>query len=195
MFCHKCGASLPDGATVCPDCQTILSSNKYSDMEMRAQKPTRDTDDHFESAMRGSVHDGPHFGSPLSTNRDILILIALSLITCGVYHYLFVNSLANDVNVACEGDGGETPGGLVYFLLTVFTCGIYSLIWWYSVSERLKRNASRYRVNYVEDSTTVLLMLLLGGITCGICTVVGMHYVLRSANTICAAYNREHGMA
>jgi hypothetical protein len=83
--------------------------------------------------------------------------ILLSLITCGIYGYYFIYKLAEEVNIACEGDGEQTSGLVAFILLSFITCGIYAYYWYYKLGNRLAANAVRYNLNFQENGTTVLM--------------------------------------
>lgn len=127
------------------------------------------------------------------TNRSLLMYILLNFITCGIYSYIFIYGLANDVNEVCGGDGQKTGGLLAFILLNLVTCGIYSLIWWYKLCNRIAVNGPRYGVTIQENGTTFLLWSLLGSLLCGIGPFIALHQVLRNMNTLCAAYNHQSG--
>lgn len=63
----------------------------------------------------GPNYSGPGV-TPLKTDRGLLGYIVLSILTCGIYSYYFIYTVARDVNTACAGDGKST-GGLVQFIL------------------------------------------------------------------------------
>lgn len=132
-------------------------------------------------------------GSPLKTDRGLLGYILLTLITCGIYSYYFIYTVARDVNTACEGDGKSTGGLLQFILLSILTCGIYSWIWQYSLGNRLAANAPRYGMNFQENGTTVLLWDLFGIFLCGIGPFIAMNIIIKNTNSICMAYNRSKG--
>ena len=129
----------------------------------------------------------------LKTDRGLLGYILLSIITCGIYSYYFIYSVAKDINVACEGDGKSTGGLLKFILLSFFTCGIYSWIWEYSIGNRLASNAPRYGLNFHENGTTIIMWNLFGLLICGIGPFVAMNIIIKNTNSICAAYNRSKG--
>ena len=80
---------------------------------------------------------GPNYSgsgvTPLKTDRGLLGYIVLSILTCGIYSYYFIYTVARDVNTACAGDGKSTGGLVQFILLSILTCGIYS---WRSVIYR-----------------------------------------------------------
>lgn len=132
-------------------------------------------------------------GMPLKTDRGLLGYIFLSLITCGIYGYYFIYTVARDVNVACSGDGKSTGGLVQFILLSFITCGIYSLWWQYSLGNRLAENAPRYGMSFTENGTTVLLWYLVGWLLCGLGPIFAMNIIIKNTNSICMAYNRAHG--
>ena len=129
----------------------------------------------------------------LKTDRGLLGYILLSIITCGIYSYYFIYSVAKDINVACEGDGKSTGGLLKFILLSFFTCGIYSWIWEYSIGNRLASNAPRYGLNFHENGTTIIMWNLFGLLICGIGPFIAMNIIIKNTNSICAAYNHSKG--
>ena len=131
---------------------------------------------------------------PLKTDRGLLGYILLSILTCGIYGYYFIYSVAKDVNVACEGDGVKTGGLAKFIILSILTCGIYSLIWQYSLANRLASNATRYGLNFQENGTSVLLWYIFGSLICGIGPFIAMNIIIKNTNSICMAYNAHHGL-
>lgn len=129
----------------------------------------------------------------VKTDRSLLMYIVLSIITCGIYSWYFIYSLARDVNVMCRDDGQKTGGLLAFILLSIITCGFYALYWEYSLGNRLASNAPRYGLNFQENGTTVLLWYLVGMFLCGIGPYVAMHILIKNSNALGVAYNRSVG--
>ena len=113
---------------------------------------------------------GPNYSgsgvTPLKTDRGLLGYIVLSILTCGIYSYYFIYTVARDVNTACAGDGKSTGGLVQFILLSILTCGIYSWWWQYSLGNRLAANAPRYGLSFTENGTTILLWLFFGSFLC-----------------------------
>lgn len=130
----------------------------------------------------------------LKTDRSLLAYILLSLVTCGIYSWYFLYTIARDVNIACAGDGKQTAGLLKLILLSILTCGIYSWFWYYSLGNRLAENAPRYGLRFQENGTTILLWMLLGSMLCGVGFFIAWHILIKNVNTICGAYNHQHGI-
>ena len=136
----------------------------------------------------------PYAPFRLKTDRSLLAYILLTLVTCGFYSWYFIYALARDVNVACGGDGKTTAGLAKFILLGLVTCGFYQIYWMYSLGNRLAANAPRYGQSFQENGTTVLLWYLVGALLCGIGPLVAMHIIIKNTNTLCVAYNFQHGI-
>lgn len=126
----------------------------------------------------------------LKTDRSLLLYIIFSFLTCGIYSYYFIYKIAKDVNVACQGDGDNTPGLLMFVLLSMVTCGIYAYYWYYKLGNRLAENAPRYGMNFQENGTTVIMWMIFGIFLCGIGVFVAWNILIKNTNRICQAYNR-----
>ncbi len=197
MFCSKCGVQLPEGSSVCPNCGEPLSfeqkaerfADEANEAFARAEKQLDDAIIDVGNAISpGSMQ--PRGMMPLKEDRSLVLFIVLTLCTCGIYAYYFVYSLAQDVNIACQGDGDDTPGLIAYICLSFITCGFYSIYWEYKLGNRLAANAPRYGMEFREDGTTVLLWHIFGMLICGIGGFIAMNILIRNSNAICSAYNR-----
>lgn len=133
-------------------------------------------------------------GTKLKTDRSLLAYVLLGLITCGIYDWWFVYSMAQDVNVACEGDGESTPGLAAFIIFSTLTCGIYAYYWWYKIANRLAANAPRYGLSFQENGTSVLMWFVFAYFTCGISSWIGINIVIKNSNLICDAYNQSRGL-
>ena len=136
---------------------------------------------------------GPGTVKTVKTDRSLVMYIILSIITCGIYSWYFIYSLARDVNIMCRADGQKTGGLLAFILLSIITCGFYALYWEYSLGNRLAANAPRYGLNFQENGSTVLLWYLVGLLLCGIGPYIAMHILIKNSNALGIAYNRSIG--
>lgn len=202
MFCPKCGNSVADNATTCPNCGNPLNQGQQSfekKLENSANEAFNNSGNELKSAfndIRSSLsgNAAPYAGEKLKTDRGLLVYIILTIITCGIYSYYFLYTMARDVNIACEGDGESTAGLLQFVLLSFITCGIYALIWYYKLGNRLAENAPRYGMNFQENGTTVLVWYIFGALICGIGPYIAMSILIKNTNKICNAYNQAHGL-
>ncbi|MBR4333069.1 MAG: DUF4234 domain-containing protein [Clostridia bacterium] len=76
----------------------------------------------------------------MRTDRSLLKLILLSIITLGIYWLWFWSQFAKDMNIACEGDSKTTRGIFFRILLSIITLGIYEFVWMYGVGSRIHNN-------------------------------------------------------
>lgn len=66
--------------------------------------------------------------------KNIVLSIIFSLITCGIYMYYWMFSINEDVNALAKDDNA-TGGGMV-ILFAILTCGIYTIYWMYKMGEK-----------------------------------------------------------
>ena len=130
----------------------------------------------------------------IQTDRNIIMYILLSIVTCGIYGYYFIYMLAQDVNEMCKGDGQKTGGLVAFILLSYVTCGLYAYYWYYQLANRLQLNAPRYGIVVMESGTTILLWCLIGLLVCGIGPFVAMHFIIKNTNAMAVAYNQMNGL-
>lgn len=130
----------------------------------------------------------------MTENRDFVLYVILTIITCGIYGLVFLYSMIQDVNTVCDGDGEHTRGLMGLILLSLVTCGIYSFYWYYCLGNRLAKNAPRYGMSFQENGTTVLLWMVIGSLLCGLGSWVANYIIIKNCNQLCAVYNRAHGI-
>lgn len=147
------------------------------------------TQAYYNGSQGAPVYGGN--GRMLKTDRNVIIYLLLTIVTCGIYSLFFFYHMIQDINTACEGDGQRTPGLLAFILLGIITCGIYDIYWYYKVANRLQQNAPRYNMFFTENGTSVLLWMLIGWLLCGIGPLVGLHIIMKNTNALCIAYNRR----
>ena len=102
MYCAKCGAKLPENANHCPNCGASVGSGFE-----KVEKFVNDVTDTVDS----------------ETNK-VIDSVLLNIITCGIYSFFFIHSLAKDVNVACVDDGEKTPGVGMFIFMTLIGIGV-----------------------------------------------------------------------
>lgn len=178
-YCSKCGKENQDNTTFCSACGAPLNAENNAQNNPQA------------NYQQQNYQNPPVMGTPVDTNRSLLIYILLSILTCGIYGYYFIYKLAKDVNQMCREDGDHIGGLLAYIFLSIITCGIYSYYWLYKIQNRLHNAAYRYGVVVPENGTTVLVWLLFGSLLCGLGSLYAFHIVFKSANSVGMAYNAK----
>lgn len=91
-------------------------------------------------------------------NRNIVLCVILSIITCGIYGIYWFIVMTNDVKTAAE-DTKIASGGMAFFL-TLITCGIYGIYWAYKMGE-LTKIAQEKRGADANTSDRAILYLIL----------------------------------
>ena len=94
--------------------------------------------------------------------RNIVVCIILSLLTCGLYGIYWFISLTNDTNKVANVS--DTSGGLA-FVFTLLTCGIYGWYWAYKLGQKLDIAASN---NGRPVNNHSILFLILTALCLGI---------------------------
>lgn len=125
----------------------------------------------------------------LKENRSMLVVILLSIITCGLYSLWFYYAYARDMNTACAGDGKKTGGLLAIIFLSIITLGIYGIVWTYKVGDRIYENCARRGLQAPCSGGSLLLWSILGSAII-IGPFVALHKMLKGLNMLCAHYNR-----
>lgn len=94
--------------------------------------------------------------------RSIGLCIVLTIVTCGIYGFIWMAFLTDDVNFMLNER--DTSGGMCV-LYSVITCGIYTFYWAYKMGEKVARiKAKRAEINgqngYYDSSTPILNLVL-----------------------------------
>ena len=222
MFCPNCGTHIPDDSKFCPNCGATVGTQANTPYDGGYQQyggpvppqggpvpPQGDYQSYEQDQYSGyygaqtdyyatqnsysTAAPNPQAQGALRIDRDIIVYVLLTIVTCGIYSYWYVYQLAQHTNTICYEDGEETPGLGIYLLLSIVTCGIYSYYWTYKLAERLQQNGPRYGVEIREGGSDVLIWLILGLFTCSICSFVGMNFIIKNINALSDAYNRVNG--
>ncbi len=94
--------------------------------------------------------------------RNIVLQIILSLVTCGIYGIIWFVQLTNDAVAASDGKQYQTSGGMA-FLLTLLTCGIYGIYWGYKIGQCISVIKAKTS-NSTEDNALIYLILSVVGL-------------------------------
>lgn len=89
--------------------------------------------------------------------RNIVVCILLSIVTCGIYGLYWLFCMADELN-AVSGEEGQN--GAMLILLSIVTCGIYMFYFLYKAGEKL--NKAKTARNYPINENQSLILLLFG---------------------------------
>ena len=87
--------------------------------------------------------------------RNIVVCILLTIITCGIYGIIWFINLTDDARYA---SGDQTLSGGKAFLFTLVTCGIYELFWAYKMGKAI--SVARANRGMPTDDNSVLYLVL-----------------------------------
>lgn len=91
--------------------------------------------------------------------RNVVVAILLSIITCGIYAIFWFISLTDDA--ARSADVPDFSGGKA-FLFTLITCGIYSFFWYYKMGKTLKAANEKAGIDANDNSVLYLILGIFG---------------------------------
>lgn len=128
----------------------------------------------------------------MKEERSFVVILLLSIVTCGIYNLYFMYTAINDLNRAFEGDRQESPGFWMWLLLSFITCGIYDVYWWYKQGSRMQMSGmSRYGL-IIQESGAIYLILMIATYFVGFTWLIAQYFLVKNLNLIAVTYNRTH---
>lgn len=91
--------------------------------------------------------------------RNIVVCILLSIVTCGLYGIYWYITLTDDVSRSNE-DPSFT--GIKAFIFTLITCGIYSFYWNYKIGKEMYEANQKHGINSSDNSVLYLIISIFG---------------------------------
>ncbi|MBR3249076.1 MAG: DUF4234 domain-containing protein [Clostridia bacterium] len=91
--------------------------------------------------------------------RNIVVAILLSIITCGIYGIYWFITMTDDV-----GKANEDPDftGVKAFLFALITCGIYGIYWNYKIGKEMYEANQKRGINTSDNSVLYLILSIFG---------------------------------
>lgn len=127
----------------------------------------------------------------LATNRGMLKMIFLGILTLGIYPMIINAYMAEDINIiACAHDGKRTTHPTAAACLMVVTLGIYAFVWPHKLCNRIGAELQRRRINYRFDACSFWLWNILGMLIV-IGPLVYLHKYCKAMNLLAADYNER----
>lgn len=126
----------------------------------------------------------------LRTNRSLLVYVLLSLITFGIYGLVVKTHISMEIDtIATPRDHKSTLNYLlVVLLLGPITCGIFPLIWYHNLSNRIGEELQARNLGYAFGAGDFWGWGVLGSLIL-IGPFVYLHKLLTSMNLINESYN------
>jgi hypothetical protein len=127
----------------------------------------------------------------LKTNRGLLKLILLSLVTFGIYPLVLYSAISGDINtIASRYDGKKTMHYcLLFFLVGPITLEIASLVWYHRISARIGSELIRRGIAYKFGAGSFWGWNILGSLLFGIGPFIYLHKLCKAMNLLCEDYN------
>ncbi len=91
--------------------------------------------------------------------RNIVVAVLLSIITCGIYGIYWFITLTDD---ASRANNDPEFSGVKAFLFSLITCGIYGIYWNYKIGKEMYEANQKYGINASDNSTIYLILSIFG---------------------------------
>ena len=136
-YCQNCGKEIEDSAVFCGNCGASQTA--------QAQE---------QATVTQNVSS-----VPAVPNRNIVVSLVLSLVTCGIYGIYWMIVLQDDSNIVSEDNN---TSGVMVFLLSLITCGIYGFYWYYKMGQKLFQAGQKYGKQISDNSLIYILLGVFG---------------------------------
>ena len=102
----------------------------------------------------------------LKTNRSMLKVFLLNLITLNIYGIVVMSGVSSDINViASRYDGKKTMHFcLLTFIIAPITLGIAAFVWFHNISSRMGKELQRRGIDYKFGAKDYWLWNVLGAL-------------------------------
>ena len=154
-YCPNCGQQVSEGIMFCSYCGASLASANNGNVN-QAQPNTQQN--YYQPNMQQNNFNN-QANVPKVTEKNIVVTILLSMVTCGIYGIIWYINMVNDLNTISDE---KSPSGGSVFLFTLITCGIYGIIWEYKAGQRLYATGKKYGKDTQDNSTLYLILAIFG---------------------------------
>jgi len=137
------------------------------------------------------VYQQPIYQAPakqLPTDRNLAVVILLSIITLGIYALVFQYQLIKEINLTAASDGKKTTGLFVMILLSLVTFGIYGIVWQVMFIQRVENENKRRNTGVQFGLMDWVIFNLLLSFTI-VCPLIFMSRQIKAFNAINTSYN------
>ncbi|OTN76224.1 hypothetical protein A5886_001301 [Enterococcus sp. 8G7_MSG3316] len=100
-------------------------------------------------------------GNYAKQQRSVLMVILLTIITCGIYYFFWFYQVTKELTEYSEDDR-LSPGLSV--VLTIVTCGFYQIYWWYRIADVFVSAQQKAKYPRVNDNKILFVVLTLFGL-------------------------------
>jgi len=145
----------------------------------------------YQQQYQHQYQQQPAYQAPaqqLPTDRNVVVVILLSLVTFGIYALVLQYKLIKELNLTAVRDGKRTTGLLAMILLSMITFGIYGIVWTHMFAERVGAEAMRRNTGISFGAADFWIFSVLLSFTV-ICPIIYKHKLLTAVNAINTSYN------
>lgn len=147
--CPNCGNQLQPGMNNCPYCGTAVNTGNVG------AAPNQNM-----GGMQQNMGYAPNTNVPPIANRNIVLAVILSLVTCGIYGLYWLICMTDESNNLV--DVNKTASGGMTILFTIITCGFYSYYWYYKMGKKLHEAGLKYGRDTSDNSVLYIILAILG---------------------------------
>ena len=140
----------------------------------------------YQQQYQQPIYQAP--AQQLPTDRNVVVVILLSLVTFGIYGLVLQYQLIKEINLTAARDGKKTTGLLAMILLSCITFGIYGIVWTHMFAERVGAEAARRNTGISFGAVDFWIYSVLLSFTV-ICPLIYKHKLLQATNAINTSYN------
>lgn len=141
-FCPNCGNELSENSNFCSKCGSNVNENENN-----------------ESTVIINNYNNSNNNEVKLPERNIVVCILLSLITCGIYSIYWFIVMTDESNMVSDD---QTASGGMAFLFTLITCGIYFYYWNYKMGQKLHQAGQKFNKPIGDNSIVYLLLSIFG---------------------------------
>ena len=200
MKCYYCGQEIDDNENYCPYCgyyqgagETVVldqTNNPYAvqDGQLQGTAASAEAVPVMYAEQRKSTAEGaPRI--QFSTNRSLLKMILLGLLTFGIYDLIVMCRLITELNVAaCRHDGQRTMPYFAMLMLAPGTFGLLPLFWGHRLSNRIGAELKRRSLDCEFSAKTFWVWNVLGALIL-VGPLIYLHKLLMAMNLINGDFN------
>ncbi len=117
------------------------------------------------------------------TERSGAMVVLLGIITCGIYHFIWLHKTSDELREATS-DTGINPG--VDLILVLITCGLWGLFLLYRNVQKVQA-AQRARGLQRPDQSQTVMVLAIATFFVGVTGLVATYLVQEELNALAKA--------
>ncbi len=144
-FCPNCGKENPENAAFCAGCGASFAPQQQAAPQQ------------MNPGMATPM--GAPMGAPMLAERNLVLAIILSLVTCGIYSIYWFIVMTDEANTV---SGEQGTSGVLAFVFTLITCGIYGFYWYYKMGQKLYQAGQRTGRQINDNSILYLILGIFG---------------------------------